>query len=564
MIGVIRATALGICLVVIGTSSATGQNLTKQIRDSDVPISMSSSELSELGDPFFLLVLKDHINTFSLDEIEKLIQPDESKRQLFVVSERAGDLNSSSAFRAVLAFQGSVGGIALSPNVMLSVVFTKDAFPTDSTTGLRFIEALGWDDSRGRFNYYKLDRASGAFAWKFRGSSNDVDQLTDIQRTGTCFSCHLNGGPVMKELLVPWNHWHSEEFRLRQLDPFGSPSVRWPVATLPRFRGSVGGGGGLQSASQLDPQIRSSIKTFVQAKVQRNLETVSGGRRRVKNAPALLKSLFVMTEFNIISSRVQSNGHPLSASTFGQPAMPVSIPASFFLNADFISGGGLPGFKGLGIAEATNFPGLGITNVMPQEYAKLVQSRGLKVDDKSGDAVFSWLVPEPSNFDNQMCDVMVRRGIIPGQFAAAVQSIDLRTPVLSSKRAGLLRFIPLEYEIDAVNPSDPLDITFFTNHALTKHVITSIEAISPTVGSVESEFLALLRQGSGFSPVQVLKNQIDGYAVELKTELGNSVTREATLQKLFERLLDTRKRVLSDAKLGKLDETGGKLLFPTP
>ena len=43
--------------------------------------------MAELGDPFFNLVLRNHADVVSLAEIEDLIQPDRSKRDLFVVDE---------------------------------------------------------------------------------------------------------------------------------------------------------------------------------------------------------------------------------------------------------------------------------------------------------------------------------------------------------------------------------------------------------------------------------------------------------------------------------------------
>ena len=552
----IRVVVFTVTIVGLFSNIVLAQGLQKQLRDSDAPVAMPSAELAELGDPLFQLVLKDHVDTVTLDGVEALLQPDPAKRQLFVVGERVAELNTASSLRAVLTFQGTVNGIVLSPNVMLSVIFNKDVFPVNSASGLSFVEAWGWDDARSRFNYYKLDKTNGIMSWKFRGSSIGADQLSNIQRSQTCFQCHLNGGPVMKELLIPWNHWHGD-FPLRQLDPTEMPPVRWNVATLPRFNG------GLKIAFQLDPQIRSSIKTFVQARVQDSLAPAPAGLRTVKEAPRLLRSLFMTTEFNIISSRVQSNRHPLSSQVLGQPALPVSIPASFFLNADFIAGGGQPDFKGLEINEALRFPGMGIADLTPQEYVNLVQSSGLKVDGKLGDAIFSWLVPEPSNFDNQMCDVLVRRGLVPGQFAAAVQAIDLRTPVLSVPRAKLLKFIPAEFKIGAANPTDPMDETFFSNHDLTQKVIQSLEATNPVDGSVEAEFLSMLRREAG-PPLDVLRERVKNYAMELQTDLHDPSTRPSRLQEFFEKLLDTRKRVLEDPRLGNLDETGGKLLFPKP
>src|SRR5947208_1274413 len=59
--------------------------LQKQIRDGAALQPMSDAELAELGDPLFSLLLRDHADKIVLADIEKLIQPDEQQRQIFVV-----------------------------------------------------------------------------------------------------------------------------------------------------------------------------------------------------------------------------------------------------------------------------------------------------------------------------------------------------------------------------------------------------------------------------------------------------------------------------------------------
>lgn len=108
-----------------------------------------------------------------------------------------------------------------------------------------------------------------------------------------------------------------------------------------------------------------------------------------------------------------------------------------------------------------------------------------------------------------------------------------------------------------------MDTTFFTGHDLTKHVIQAIEAANRAAGSVEEEFLSLLRQKDG-APQEVLRQRVRDYALELEIDLENPAIRPARLQQLFGQLIDSRQRVLADPRLGSLDETGGLLLFPTP
>ena len=107
----------------------------------------------------------------------------------------------------MLAFDDTNASETLKGDVMLSVSFGPSGFQEENE-----IEAWGWDNHRGRYNYYKLDSAgssTGSMTWKFRGSSDEADLQSPAERSGTCMRCHVVGAPVMKELFFPWNNWHA-------------------------------------------------------------------------------------------------------------------------------------------------------------------------------------------------------------------------------------------------------------------------------------------------------------------------------------------------------------------
>lgn len=563
---------LAVVLAVQGETSA--QRLRRQFRGNEIARDMTDVELAELGDPLFELVLKDHVDEFNLSEIEHLLQPDAKRRQVFAVGERIIDRNAGDVHRAVVAFRGSHKGISLSPNVMLSVVFTGNVFPEEPNGQpvIPFIEGWGWDNDRGRYNYYRMDRSGGGLSWKFRGSSDDAAallkrdsstrtlSLDPVDIRGTCFQCHMNGAPIMKELLRPWNHWQSRDLKLPQFDRLQSANVRWPVATQPRFAG-LSGEGGLTGAGLLDLAVQGTVKRFNRSKLNAAIRQAAGGGFAVTDADRLLRSLFVTTEFNMISSPVESNIHPLAPQPPTQPAQKIEIPASFLINSELIAGGGQSGFRGLGINEAIRFPGPGVAVVEPVEYRDLVIGNGLEIGGQSGDAHFSWLTPEPSNIDNQLVEELVRRGVVPGQFVAAVCAIDLRSPMLSGKRASLLKFVPKAFAVPANAPADPHNIDFFCGHALTKSVIQAIEGSNPASGSTAAEFLALLKTTNG-NPREVLRQVIRQEAARLKADLSDPAKRQQTLECLFNELIKRRNEVINHDLLGSLDETGGRFLFP--
>lgn len=182
-------------------AQSAGVTLLKQEKNGLQPQMMNTEELASLGDPLFNLVLKEHADITNLTEIEALIKGEEST---FVVDEKIADAtpNRDNTRRAILAFSGTNGNEELKPNVMFSVSFDSEEFPDTQP-----IEAWGWDSKRARYNYYKLDQAGtpNQLSWKFRGSSDQADLLALNERKGTCMECHINGAPIMKELLFPWD-----------------------------------------------------------------------------------------------------------------------------------------------------------------------------------------------------------------------------------------------------------------------------------------------------------------------------------------------------------------------
>ena len=556
----IHATLFALVLLA-ATPSAAGQ-LLFQLNDTDAVVPLSQELHAQLSDPFFNLVVKDHSDVRDLDQIEDLIQPDPNKRQLFVVSEMIAHPGRNQGRRAVLSFTGQrPGGEVLDANVMLSVVFNSEAFPerasNDPRHDLPFIEAWGWDNHRGRYNYYKLD--GNPMTWKFRGSSDGADLKSPSDRAGSCMACHINGAPIMKELLRPWNHWQSLDQQLQYLDRLSANP--WPVTSDSRF-------GSLQGAEKLEVMIIASVRNFTTRRINSalkrndadgNITVDENGKQTIIEARRLLQQLFETTEYNIISARNETNRHPIPMQTGGQPAADVPIPDSFFLNANLISGGGVSGFKGLelmvnGFAQSVN------AVVTPDEYVELV--RNTTVADIPGDAVFAWLVPEPSQIDNQTVDQLMTRGILPAPYVAAVLAIDLENPILSEERGALFRFVPDQFSFEPLgNPAQRFELDRFRNHELTTATIAALEAASPASGSLEARFLERLKDPD---PISRLSEDIAAYRERLRERLdpADPSTRAAELARLYGIAQAQRQAVIQDPVLGALDETGGRLLFP--
>ena len=497
---------------------------------------LSASELAELNDPFFNLVLKEHSDENNLAEIEKLIQPDQTKRETFVVDERIVNPSLGQSRRAVLTFKGTNQGEFLDPNVMLSVTLDSNDFPD-----IPNVEAWGWDETRGVYNYYKLDHTqTGSLSWKFRGNSEGADTLSASGRENTCLECHINGAPIMKELFRPWNNWNSFDSQATYLSPGGRDS--WPVANNPRLKNQ------LKSAEFLEKMIIPAIRQFNSQKIATFTREIDN-TVEITDARQLLKPLFETTEFNIISSNKTTRLHPFSNAT-ELPEGQITIPNSFFLNSELLAGGGAASYQGLGITESRNFANF--AQIQPEDYETIVTEAEVELaGEQPGDANFAWLVPESSHIDNDMVDQLIKREILPREFVAAVMAIDLETPVLSQARQGLFDsgVIPDRFQVKPIN-------------SLISQTIAALEIANPINDSPEGQFLSILKSDD---PIAILRNQVNTYLNKERTLLeGDEETRLSELRRLYQIAIQRRNAVLDDEILGNLDETNRTLLFPVP
>jgi len=531
-----------------GALLAHGQALKQQLSETAIPRGMTTAELSVLNDPLFRLVLKTKPNEARFDEVVRLIKGAAGTEQVFVVDERIVDSARQEAIRrVVVGFKGNNQGV-LDTNVMLSAALTPDSVRPG------FIEGWGWDDARGRYNYYRLDKKGGALSWKFRGSSLDADNLTAAQRDGTCMACHLNGGPVMKELPIPWNNWFSFRSQPEYLTTGGAN--HWPIAEGPHLAVLLG-------AEDLEISfILPALRQFNGRRIQRLIKSNSpggapittAGKQQITDGKRALRPLFETTEYNITSSSNFSGLHPLGDTGTGPPE-DIIVPDTYFLNANLMAGGGVPGYSGIDVPRARSFGSLLV--LTPAEYSGLIAAAGIKLGGKPGDNNFAWFVPDTSHSDNHMVDRLIARGVVTKQFVAAALAVDIENPVFSVKRAGLLKFIPATFRF---KPRVDESVPAAHPDELTTTVIAALQATSPTAGSAEADFLALLKDSD---PVKQLRLRVEKYLTREQAALQDAATRQAEIKRLFDIVIVRRKEARTNPRFAPLNEADG-LLFAMP
>ncbi|MEX0329333.1 MAG: hypothetical protein AB3N07_11475 [Ruegeria sp.] len=525
-----------IALTIALATPVQAQQLLHQPTDGSAPSAMPAAILNQIDDPFFNIAIQASPQPLALTSlINVFLDGGRSDFQSFVVGEQIGRSALStecgpSNRRMVISFTGThaPSGAVLDNNVFFSVFMTPNGPVGD-------IEVLAWDAAHGTYNYYKLEGGS----WRFRNSSNELKTASSGELSQGCLSCHVNGGPIMKEFTFPWNHWHSlpNTFEALYLFPGGQS---WPVANT-GFLGNR-----LTGAQILEVSIQSSLQRFTDAEVRSHIDTAADGTTTVSNLPGMLDSLFNPTELNLGSSNSTSG---LDDGGITQRATGrLNIPDSFFVNIFQMRDIDLPVFGGLGLVTNVFTPdNLGL---LVDEYEALLINSGVETSCMPGrDTLFPWFGPEPSEFDRRVVERLNRRGIVDDAFVAAVLAIDVETPLFSESRAALLKHVPQQISAPSV-PQLP--------EALRSSVIANLEA-EPNRSETEEDFLSLLRNAD---PVSELDARVRAFLTRTQNQLADPATRQPHLQELFARLLDNRAAFQTQEISAPLNEFPG--LLPSP
>ncbi len=280
--------------------------------------------------------------------------------------------------------------------------------------GGELLEVMGWDADKKAFNYYERQ---GTRTWIWKGDSSHA--FTEARGQG-CFTCHMNGAPIMKELRVPWTNWHTQNAAIQdEAIPEDSPLKRDPLFSPDN----------LIKAEQLEHH----IKAWVTKTNAGHLERLLDNQLDVRTA---LRPLFETTTANLVYSTEPSHG--------GGATVP--IPLAFFINAQ--------GFDSTARLEVEVPEAFGHCDPWCQpavgrsayEEALTTFEFALKGPDnfvrKPGDTHFAFAIPEVAYEDNDRVKQLVRNGVITSHFAACGLAVDFPNPVYSKQRQQLLDFVP--------------------------------------------------------------------------------------------------------------------------
>lgn len=459
-------------------------------QDRNVPVQLTDQDIQQwLQDPFskllqklseFPLTLNTVIEAF---EKTKGTQNGFKKLSVFHIAE-GGQIPWSAetdkvnrSFRLVFAIEME-GGVAA--DVLIS---TK----TNNDSKDEFLQLMSWDRVNSAFNFYQ--RLDQYWIW----SGNSFHALESATRAKGPFLGHVNGGVVMKELKIPWPHWHSMNATINSnifspTDPFVKSRFFRPESGL------------VQQAQDLETSfIRPLIHLWNSSRIANATKD-----HQLQKLDQFLRQVIETTNVNLTSS--------LKAFQSIQNDTVVILPFTFFINSDALAVTGIHStVRSISVIGKIYLESLKFFNFS-------LETEGLSIP---GDTHFAFIVPEPAAEDVDLLKKLVQKEIMSARLAACLLMIDFTRPIFSSFRSALKPYIPTEVIIG--DHGKDLDNRFVANVvASNKHT---------TLGTPENEFMTNWNLGEN-QWLSEFSKRIDQYlstvADNIKTQEGyNGIVRRA-------------------------------------
>ncbi|WP_139812609.1 hypothetical protein [Ensifer aridi] len=399
---------------------------------------LSNEEQRALRDPFALAILSKASPPLSLigvlSAVDQAVGEDSlPEQQVFVVAE-GGQIAWSEQTKALdrglrIVVARSRGGDAR--------LLVSTTYPFDAAGDAVFLQVVGWDRANGVFNFY--ERRHGRWFW----AGNSWHALSEPTRGRGPFDSHVNGALVMKELRLPWSHWHSMSQSI-SLEIFGPGN---PIAHAPLLRSIAG-------AESLE---RGVIVPAVERWTRRRFDAMLSDVRELRGVQGAMRQVLTTTTVNIYSS-------PELLSIKGDDDR-FAIPMDFLLDREGLFG------------ELDVVPDSGVVSISAGRYREALRRYSVTLRDsrqgfaQDGDLPFPFAVPGRAFEDTVVLRELIQRQLISRKFAAALLMVDYPNPVGSPLRAALMRFVP-----------DLVDLTQYVTYPIEMVMLSAMREAAPSEG----------------------------------------------------------------------------------
>lgn len=461
------------CSVFSTVSGAPQGSLIRFIVGLDAqPKVMSVADMNaQLGDAFANLLLKQGVFPSNSEQVlagidAKVPANDPLRTQrTFVLGEGsqiplADATPSTNAGMRFLVTRGKVGGNG--PDVIISAAGPKS----------KLVELMAWDNTKKGFNYYRTVGSNGQ--WAFAGNSRHA--LKPPTKGKGPFESHPSGNLIMKELKLPWLHWHSFTVTIGP-DAFPQNDSR---RTHPWFTQKSG-------AQDCETQVvQPTVRRWTKARLDAAIAT----NGTVDDPARIVEQIVTNPTINLITSARES-------AAVGNNTT-VELPPTFFVDADGLAVVGLP------------LPP--VFSVAGQRYKASLTTFGFELNDgqgfsQPGDTHFAFVVPERAFEDVETMLQARNRGLLTNRLIAALLMVDFPNPVFSPRRAKLLAHAPSTATI--ANGAS----TYSTDMA--NKIIAA--ATNTPAGSPEKEFATRWNQAQNLPGP--LGNELNAYYAKITTNL---------------------------------------------
>lgn len=319
-----------------------------------------------------------------------------------VVSEDSQNRGEAGEYRVVTSACGGFGDVLLS-------TFGVHKDITAAGLDSKAVELIGFDESRGIFNYYDV----GGGSWNYVGSSEHM------RKGGRCGGCHVQGGLVMKELHSPWIYW--EEFLttegLTGEDGLFANTVDSELGVSILGRHDDLGG------NTMEGMVHDMNSEYVIAKVGRLKEKLvaTGSAEALRE---LLEPAFCTKEFNLdsLSSEVSADSDfSVNLDSLMDPRF-YCTAGSFCFDDNFMEG----------VTEPT---------IQGSDYLAFLESSQSRVGSGKPDTALPLVYIERGDIDSLWVAELVNQNIIDRNTAVAILAVDHTRPIFSAERCGLLGLV---------------------------------------------------------------------------------------------------------------------------
>lgn len=291
------------------------------------------------------------------------------------------------------------------------------------------LETLVWDPVKSMFNFYEIRGTGQGGQWFYRGDSADIQ--ADIQNLSRnrdpsqpifmgqtvegqanlprlrCSGCHMNGGPIMKELAAPHDSWWTKDRPL----PLGAMRI------APEFTGILND---VVSAEEFSQWVKAGVDKLLTAQPYWNA-------RQKLTLQEQLRPLFCAQEVNLESDKLPFTGG----------AQQIVAPAAAFVDGRLAPAGA----AGITISKARYTNALTLLQSQFFDYQTGNIANGVQPIGQI-DADHAFEIPVKSHSDIRLGQRLIDSGLVDEKFVYDVISVDMTRPLISPQRCGLLRLLP--------------------------------------------------------------------------------------------------------------------------